>query len=976
MKKDITPDSQDLTKDRKFISETYASPFLLERNEEGEDVVTFLVEPGKTKTELGIPDSIKLPSGKEVDTKISGGMAVPMGYLDTLSYQGCTEFNADANADKTRPIKGGSSIISNSAVTEDAPNFGTLGLLVVDDDDGTLCALSNAHVTNTDAWIPNLVGVNEKPADQVTASNVVNEIIFQGKESDGYKGFDAESDDAIGILKRYHPMGTMGSVNLSQNEYGNVPKGYGRWVEEETGPGGANPAGPLIMCDASLIALKASVVDNDSWKQIGISSQGSSAAPFVTWGEYVQIMYDSDWGDHGTDVGGGAAGRPKMFSSGRTTGPKEGDPEIEFTAPMKDFPIAYKSAVDSTGYIYSRFTEAFAYSLKLDAKADEILCYNPIRGGDSGSTIWVEINGTWKIFGLAFAGWYDPIAGKTKLGFAMPMPIVAQIMRISAWDGNKSTAKFLDDSNEFTVETVTRKGLGQVESYEVNGKTFYLGGTVLKSKSRASEFEPTYQMDHRDQGFQTNYIYNDWLSIADDSVGYEGRLYFKSNNNNANANNPVTQYTWTSKTGSYIVSSYLIPAEGSPYENMSLNNSSAIQNLLDVSGVYGLSGCDSDGDIANVKPTCLDGSAIHWKSRNVGVSDSSFKTGAGGDTYWSVGGAITIPSEYKSFYISIPSQKQYEPIKISYDDTAADGFDYSTILDLPSYIAALAPMDSKTASNVDGDSAMDSIGLGNEFIATHANLIYPIFKWEDITAQGLESKAARYCYDFTSQDSDWASYIGYQMGFYPPTVDNGKNAGGSPNFFNSSAHHEPTLIPLCMLSSRTDGGFGLTTGYREWGYDDGYGISAEQGGWRANFMYGTQVTGNTTKRGRMKDIVGKINYDLLEDPDNTFGYWDMNKGRMSHYYVLNPRWTLGRGMWRDAHGIPADSELSTPYGHEFEYNSAGAQGAKWDNAKIDKKLNSLSLLKSRTISADSDAYWPRDGFNGEIDLSWVRNFTA
>ena len=181
-----------------------------------------------------------------------------------------------------------------------------------------------------------------------------------------------------------------------------------------------------------------------------------------------------------------------------------------------------------------------------------------------------------------------------------------------------------------------------------------------------------------------------------------------------------------------------------------------------------------------------------------------------------------------------------------------------------------------------------------------------------------------------------------------------------------------------MLSSKLDygGSEGLTTGYQEWGYAAAGTNKAEQGGWKFNRMYGSIPTGNSTVRNQMSEARGQLNYDWFNDPDNVNTAYNRNKGYMSMYYVINPKWQIGHKMWRDANGIPADSELTTPYGHEFTYNSAGANGTKWDNAQIDKKLNKLDLLVSRNIVASHDTYYPRDQYNGRVDLSWVRNFTA
>ena len=951
------------------------------------DSFTFFVSDKKPESELTegeiLPKSVTFPDGKVIATDVIEGLCIPVGYIDKLSYQGCGEADPADNQDKQRPIKGGTSIATKTSQEGKVDNWGTLGCLVVDNDDNTLCALTNAHVACADFFLPEFCGDTPKAANQLTWSNVVNEKIFQGKELDGLASY--KESDCIGIVKRYSPIGNRGSYDTSQTSTPYL-KPYGQLDSNGR---------PKIVCDAALIALKESVVSADSWKQQGISTQGSSAPSFCTMSEYVNLMYDSAWGSFGSDVGGTASTPPKMFISSRTTGPKEGDPEIQFVAPMMDITIPYSSSVASAGYGLCRFSEAFSFGLKEDAKGADIYCHNPCVGGDSGSSVWAEINGTWKIVGLVFGSWINNKTKTRKLGFAMPMPIVAQVMNISAWDGNLSSVDFLDTNDAFTVEEVVKPGLGKIDHYWIDDKKYALGGTVLKSKSRATAFEPTYKADNSDGDYLTNIVYNDWLSQADNSIGYEGRLYMNSTNNSYNGSSPVTDYTWSMKTGTYLLSTVFIEAADSPFEGMNLGDDNERDVMLAASGGYKLVAADAKGDISSGPPTCINGDPITWESRNPGIYDSSFKVGLG-NSVWALGGALQIPSEFKSFYIKTHSHN-YDPIKVSYSDAADDGFSYTDIWDLPGYIAALGRGDI-TAGNSEEGFDFDNAGGGSEIIPKKAHLIFPIFKWEDIDAAGLGDKAARYLKEYNNSDPDHDHYEGWQMATNS-TLTSSTNVGQTPGAESShywkTVHKEPTFIPLFCLEPPTSGGapFRGGTGYQENGWindTDNNGttnISARSTarGWLFNngFNSAPPLFGGDPERDlddeypsardQLKAIDGSTTNTYIPQMivDNVGSHsWNLNKGYRARYYVLNPKWVAGVQQWRNRNGIPADSSLSTPYGHVFEYNDSAAAGESWADATIDAQLNSLPLL--------SDTY---PGHTGEFEVivdfvtgSWAMKF--
>lgn len=919
------------------------------------EVVFLLDEFSDNEKVKNIPEEIALPNGVLAKTVIETGSVMPLGsYISKLSYIDCGDpSNAVANQTKQRPIKCGTSIIAEQFIERDEKAFGTLGAIVVDNTDGSLCALTNAHVVCDDPFIPSIPGKVDRDPTKLLSSNLIGKKVYQGTESNGIKSY--KDSDSIGIIKRWNPFGAKGAVDVSQTA---TPI----WRHF----GGTDDKGrPRIRCDAALIALKESVVDANSWQQLGISSQGGSAPQFATYAEYVQLAYDSDWGKFATDVGGGNSGRPKMVISSRTTGPKEGDPEIEYIAMMQDINVPFASNQDAAGFRNTRCIDVFSFGLVKDSNSDTEICQDATLGGDSGSTVWAEINGTWKIVGLVFAAWGDRKTGNSNMGFAFPMPTVAQIMNISAWDGNLAGSKFLDDNGEFTTRTAVTQGLSQNGSFVSGSHTFFLGGTELGSRSTQDVVEKEYRLDHNNSSLLANYIQNDWLSQAANNqhAEYEARLYVKANNNPLNEGNPVTEYTYLCNTGTYVLSTNPLVSFKSPWSGQwDLQNTADIQKVLDISGLFAISGCDSEGDIANKKAETLAGEEITWQDGDPGINNSYFQTGIN-NTVYSVNGHLKIPGAFDKFYISIPSQPEYKPLKFKYSELTPAGFDANNVFALKPYIAALSHK--STAGNI----FFDNNGFGMTVHTMGAHLIYPIFKWSDIQAKGLEGHAARYglANGYATEDPDWDHYEGYQMGRNPADIKQHShlgvgtvNSSSAARYYKQSVHKIPTLIPLSCLEVPNVTNY---TGYAEYGRaNDGVYSSSSQlaprmtsGGWVGDMLYGggdqfDHTSGSHRTRifsseGRFSDAYGG---DLIYNKIGGDSIFNKNNGYVSNLYVLNPLWVEGRRQYLKAWNIPEDSELSTPYGHEFAPNTALAAGtSKYSEHTIDSKLNHLPLLDAQ-----------------------------
>ena len=175
-----------------------------------------------------------------------------------------------------------------------------MGCFAIDNQDGKLVGLTNAHVV-TDRFL-----LTSESEGNGYSSSVYNKKVYQGDMSNLGGLTD---DDVIGIVKRYFPVGLSYSTSV----------------------GGHNVADQYQL-DAALIAIKKGMVDENSWKLSGIDNTdfNSGGAPtFATYHEYLSWVYDSFWGGYTSDVGGGVdsfntAQEADMLTSGVGSGPKDG----------------------------------------------------------------------------------------------------------------------------------------------------------------------------------------------------------------------------------------------------------------------------------------------------------------------------------------------------------------------------------------------------------------------------------------------------------------------------------------------------------------------------------------------------------------------------------------------------------------------------------------------------------------------------
>jgi hypothetical protein len=349
-----------------------------------EKCICFGVKQKKSISELPpekiIPSTITI-DGVEFKTDVYV-MPEVTALLDSCQPSSVYELNRQ----KYRPLSGGISIGNNGGAGY--TSVGTLGTIVVDNVDNKLVGLTNLHVAakhlDGDGGTPFLLNYQTGGYSQINTffySRSYNSIYQTSVAfNDGGSQFYNNPPDFIGTLKRGYPL------NYYRNQFGGIVFGNFNYI------------------DAAIINLKDSIISNDSWRPIG--APFNTSPPFATAAEIDTLTLSTP-----------------LFRSGRTLGP------IGYGTSCTAISTIFTStSIYVGGYmpfsltdIPIEFTDAIGFTSNTIAV---------VSGGDSGSILYANLSGTWKIVGLIFAGAVD---GST--GYACKINRVAQYLNVSYWDG-------------------------------------------------------------------------------------------------------------------------------------------------------------------------------------------------------------------------------------------------------------------------------------------------------------------------------------------------------------------------------------------------------------------------------------------------------------------------------------------------------------------------------------------------------------
>jgi len=324
-----------------------------------------------------------------------------------------------------RPIQGGISISSksklpppggvspvSSSLPWGASVMGTLGFIAVDTATQALVGVTNNHVVIRDASYTsqrNPSGLIENEYDIIIGGVVEPDLVFQTGE------FNPPDPSAlIGQVVRYVPISVSGGINK---------------------------------VDGALISVKSSpVIDiTQSFKQFGLTY--NSPYVFATTAEIDNLLTTN----------------PMLFSSGRSTGVKQGLP-----CPLRTFSLG--ASIPISGYNIQGtpttipFTDIIGFVRPVNDPSLSTICAYPIYPGDSGSALVADFNGTSKIVGLVFAG-------SDYYGLACRIDHVASELGIQSWDGTNKP--YVDPT---TITYITVPGFNSVKTQVSGGDTYWQVG--------------------------------------------------------------------------------------------------------------------------------------------------------------------------------------------------------------------------------------------------------------------------------------------------------------------------------------------------------------------------------------------------------------------------------------------------------------------------------------------------------------------
>jgi len=259
------------------------------------------------------------------------------------------------NRNYLRPLQGGISLGPSNIA-----GSGTLGLIAVDGETGCYVGLTNNHVVINDPFYTGDRQLNGGISNVTYPSGVGSAInAYQPGLSDPFVG--SNFDRKFGVVLRYVPVFSsvfpVDGINVSDAAIVSIDQfdAQGNQTISTSGP-------------------------NASWRQLGLSSI-TSPQPFATNLE-INSLTPSD----------------SIISAGRTSGGKEGVCSLKIHLLSVIYEYTQSMQGLQTPIIYQDLMSFVRYSPTGE------LCAFPGFKGDSGSAMFAQFGGTWKVIGLIQAG--------------------------------------------------------------------------------------------------------------------------------------------------------------------------------------------------------------------------------------------------------------------------------------------------------------------------------------------------------------------------------------------------------------------------------------------------------------------------------------------------------------------------------------------------------------------------------------------
>ena len=400
----------------------------------GQDAIIFSVKekipPGQLSRDSEIPSILEI-NGNRVLTDV---------VVEDIEYEFESQFCFDPVANSnilsrhrayTQTRRGGMSVTNLTTAINKFPEksanavkLGTLGGFAIDRKDGKLVAVSNNHVFTPDFLTAADQGSNHYnwkehkivcPGDHDVKLTMNNTTVHPGP------GINEGREFMLGVVKRSWPLTRAGNqidaaiCSISHNV-----------VNQRFPPG---------------------VTSRNSYIPIGMDID--YAPEFATASEIDNITPDVN-----------------LFKSSLTTGPV-GEPVSKESTVCELFTDSkhFAGRVSKKG-----FTDLIRYKGRSGI--------DPSAGGDSGSFLYADINGTWKIIGIHFAGGRDRASGAHH-ALACRIDIVSRDLEIDAWTNQRldyATGNPPDHSYSLNPEYAVVEGHRSEPYLMIGGKKYWQVG--------------------------------------------------------------------------------------------------------------------------------------------------------------------------------------------------------------------------------------------------------------------------------------------------------------------------------------------------------------------------------------------------------------------------------------------------------------------------------------------------------------------
>lgn len=391
----------------------------------GEYAIIHMVTKKRPVEEL--PDEMVIPKEYNINGQIYKTDVIEK---PTLKAQQCYPLGDPSIVflnTRIRPLSGGLEIANLATFTGDSIYVGTLGLIAVDNVDGTLVGVTNLHVAITDGFYSSDKDPNSQTwtiVDKINVPNIgtVDQAILQFGSADNWVYQNNYIQNTIGAPKRYMP--------LTDNYNPTDPN-----TKENT-------------IDAAIFALNAGNTDSSSASIAELAN--SYALPFATTQELDSLAFDFNVVS-------------EVYSVGRTTGPRGPNCPLQVFGYGATTVSGYKKQGVGT---FVDFIDVFFCEFKDSSNL-------PSYEGDSGSAVIGNFNGTYKILGLLFAGDSDPNNPTSTFFTFCRIDYIAANLNIAAWDGLYSNFKSASPDN---ASKIYRPLLDDRVSITYQGKTYWQCG--------------------------------------------------------------------------------------------------------------------------------------------------------------------------------------------------------------------------------------------------------------------------------------------------------------------------------------------------------------------------------------------------------------------------------------------------------------------------------------------------------------------